>query len=156
MELRLRRQNEVSGALCTTPQSRRSGYKPLTRREYCEGPLSTRLRRIRVDLLRAARGHTVMTYGALMRKYHLSRGRKLSQTIGEIDRAECERGGPGFAAIIVRKDTGFPGGGYFCDDELPTALQRPRSRASDPRLTPVEVRHLRRRQRRIWEYYGSR
>jgi hypothetical protein len=97
-----------------------------------------------------------MTYGQLMKRHHLSRGRRLSQTIGEIDIAECEKGRPGFAAIIVRKDTGFPGGGYFCDDELSPTLRRPRSRASDPRLSYAEVRHLKRQQRRIWDYYGSR
>jgi len=97
-----------------------------------------------------------VTYGQLMKRHRLSRGRRLSQTIGEIDRAECEKGRPGFAAVIVRKDTGFPGGGYFCDDELPPALRRPRGRASDPRLSSAEVRHLRQQQRRIWDYYGSR
>ena len=131
-------------------------FKPLTRRGCCEGPLSTRLWSIRADLLRAARGRTVVTYGQLMKRHRLSRGRRLSQTIGEIDRAECEKGRPGFAAIVVRKDTGFPGGGYFCDDELPPVLQRPRGRASDPRLSSAEMRHLRRQQRRIWDYYGSR
>jgi len=114
------------------------------------------LRRMRSDLVKAARGRTVVTYGELMKRHGLSRGRKLSQTIGEIDRAECEKGMPGFAAIIVRKDTGFPGGGYFCDDALPRALQRPRTRASDPHLSSDEVRHLKLQQRRIWNYYGSR
>jgi hypothetical protein len=155
MRFGLQQQHQASGALCSVSQSRRSGFKPLTRRGCCEGLLSTRLRRIHADILSAARRRTVVTYGQLMKRHRLSRGRKLSQTIGEIDRAECEKGGPGFAAIIVRKDTGFPGGGYFCDDELPPALQRPRSRASDPRLSSAEIRFLRRQQRSIWDYYGS-
>jgi hypothetical protein len=115
-----------------------------------------RMRRIRADLLRAARGHTVVTYGALMKRHRLSRGRRLSQTIGDLDRAEYQTGRPGFAAIIVRKDTGFPGGGYFCDGTLPPGLQRPRSRATDPRLSAAEVRHLRKQQKRIWAFYGAR
>ncbi len=98
----------------------------------------------------------MVTYGELMKRHGLSRGHRLAQTIGEIDKAECEKSMPGFAAIIVRKDTGFPGGGYFCDDELPPALRRPRSRATDPRLSSAEVRHLKRQQRRTWTYYGSR
>jgi hypothetical protein len=91
-----------------------------------------------------------------MKRHHLSRGRQLTQTIGEVDRAEYQMGRPGFAAIIVRKDFGFPGGGYFCDDTLPPNLQRPRSRASDPRLSAAEMRHLRWQQRRIWAFYWGR
>jgi hypothetical protein len=37
------------------------------------------------------------------------------------------RGAQEFAAIIVHKDTGFPGEGFFCDDELPPSLRRPYS-----------------------------
>lgn len=118
-------------------------------------PTPRDLRRIRSDLLTAAMGRKVVTYGVLMKKYRLSRGRKLSRSIGEIDKAECDEGRPGFAAIVVRKDTGFPGGGYFCDNNLPPTLRRPRSRASDPRLSLAEVRHLKRQQRKIWTYYGS-
>jgi len=109
---------------------------------------------MRLCLLRAARRRSTVTYGQLMKSYHLSRGRRLSQTIGEIDRREYAEGAPGFAAIIVRRDTGFPGGGYFCDNELPPQLRRPRRRGSDPRLSPAEVRHVRGQQRRIWAFYG--
>ena len=116
--------------------------------------LSARLKRVRADLLRAARERTVVTYGELMKRHGLSRGRRLSQTIGQVDRAEYAAKGPGFAAIVVRKDTGYPGGGYFCDDELPVVLRRPRQRASDPRLSPAEIRHVREEQRRIWSHYG--
>lgn len=90
-----------------------------------------------------------------MRRFHLSRGRKLSQTIGEVDRAEYAEGAPGFAAIIVRKDTGFPGGGYFCDDTLPPDLVRSRAGANNPRLTQREKDHIRRKQAEIWSYYSK-
>jgi len=99
--------------------------------------------------------HTLVTYGELMKRHHLSRGRRLSQTICEIDRTEYAKGRPGFAAIIVRKDTAYPGGGYFCDEGLPPALRRPKNRASDPKLSLTEVRYLKRQQRKIWAYYGA-
>jgi len=73
----------------------------------------------------------------------------------EVDRAERLKGAPGFAAIVVRKDTEFPGGGYFCDDDLPVSLRRPASRSTDPRLSDTEKDHIRRQQRRIWEFYGK-
>ncbi len=108
-----------------------------------------------MDLLKAAQSGRTVTYGHLMKRYGLSRGRRLSQVIGEVDRAELNNGTPGFAAIIVRKDTGFPGGGYFCGDDLPRDLRRPRSKASDPRLSLMEVAHLKEQQQKIWAFYGN-
>ena len=113
------------------------------------------LARLRSYLATAAREHRVVTYGELMSKYHLSRGPALSGAIGEVDRLEREEGRLGFAAIVVRKDTGFPGGGYFCDDTLPSRLRRPRSLASDPRLSRPERRHIRRLQHEIWAFYSQ-
>jgi hypothetical protein len=110
---------------------------------------------MRLVLLRAAQSGRTVTYGRLMKMYSLPRGRRLSQAIGDVDRAELARGAPGFAAIIVRKDTGFPGGGYFCDDDLPSTLRRPRSRAVDPRLSAKELAHLKEQQRKIWVFYGG-
>ena len=97
-----------------------------------------------------------MTYGDLMKKFKLSRGRRISAALGEVDRSERLKGAPGFAAIVVRKDTGYPGGGYFCDDDLPFSLRRPASGCTDPRLSVGEKDHVKRQQRRIWEYYGRR
>ncbi len=105
-------------------------------------------------LRRAASKRRTVTYGTLMNALRLSRGRALSATIGKVDRLEMTEGAPGFAAIIVRKDTGFPGGGYFVDDALPKQLVRAPARGADPRLTTAEKLHVRKRQRLIWAYYG--
>jgi len=94
-----------------------------------------------------------MTYGELMRRHQLSRGRPLTKAIGEIDSRELAQGAPGFAAIVVRKDTGFPGGGYFCDDELPPHLRRSKERRTDPRLSSAEKDHILRQQKKIWNHY---
>ncbi len=117
-----------------------------------DGALST-LAKIRIDLLKAARTKSKVTYGELMKKYHLSRGRALIQAIGEIDVEEYGRGAPGFAAIIVRRDTGFPGGGYFCDDDLPPRLKRNNRSRTDPRLSPAEKDYVLGQQKRIWAHY---
>jgi arsenate reductase len=110
---------------------------------------------LRQELLRAARAHGTLTYGELMKLMGISRGRPLFETIVAVDRAEYARGAPGFAAIIVRKDTGFPGGGFFCDDDLPPSLKRPFSRASDPKLSAAEMNYVKEAQKRIWAYYSS-
>jgi hypothetical protein len=118
--------------------------------------LEAALRRMRRRLLAAARSGEKVTYGQLMRECSLSRGRPLTGAIGSIDRDEQKRGSPGFAAIIVRKDTGFPGGGYFCDDDLPSSLRRPPSRSSDPRLSPLERTYVVKMQKRIWAHYSTK
>jgi len=100
----------------------------------------------------AAAGGTV-TYGELMRKYRVPRGRRLSMLIGELDRREYAKGAPGFAAIIVRKDTGLPGGGFFCDTGLPPTLRRGTEGRSNPRLSPEERAYVKDQQKKIWDYY---
>jgi hypothetical protein len=110
---------------------------------------------LRQDLLKAARTRGTLTYGEMMRTLGISRGRPLFEAIVEADRGEHTRGAPGFAAIIVRRDTGFPGGGFFCDDELPQSIRRPFSRASDPRLSAAEMNYIKEAQEKVWAYYRN-
>jgi hypothetical protein len=90
-----------------------------------------------------------------MRKFGLSRGRPLTAMISAVDYMEVASDAPGFAAIVVRKDTGYPGGGYFCDDTLPKRLRRPRSKSGDPRLSAPERDYVRGKQEEIWAYHGG-
>ncbi|HYA56110.1 MAG TPA: low molecular weight phosphatase family protein [Nitrososphaerales archaeon] len=110
---------------------------------------------LRRELLRKARVRETLTYGEMMRILGISRGHPLFEAISAVDREEYSRGAPGFAAIIVRKDTGFPGGGFFCDDSLPSSLRRPISRASDPKLSAAEMNHVKEEQKKIWDYYSG-
>jgi arsenate reductase (thioredoxin) len=109
---------------------------------------------LRKELLRTARARGTLTYGELMRILGISRGRPLFEAISAVDGDEDRRGAPGFAAIIVRKDTGFPGGGFFCDDSLPPSLRRPYSRANDPKLSASEMNYVKEEQKKIWDYYS--
>jgi hypothetical protein len=88
-----------------------------------------------------------------MKTFGVSRGKALTGLIGAVDRGEYESGAPGFAAIIVRKDTGFPGGGYFYGDDVPVRLRRPANRRADPRLSETEREYVERQQRAVWAYY---
>jgi hypothetical protein len=112
---------------------------------------------VRRELISAAGQGRTVTYGHLMKKFAIPRGRAggrgITSVIGEIDRQEEDLGAPGFGAIIVRKDTGFPGGGFFCYDGLPRGLRRPLSRRDDPRLTEPEKRYVKAEQQRIWSFY---
>jgi hypothetical protein len=112
---------------------------------------------VRRELLGAAGDHRTVTYGLLMKKFRISRGapggRGIAGVIGEIDRHEAQSGAPGFAAIVVLKDTGFPGGGFFTWEGMPPGLRRPRSEGSNPRLSDAERRYVMNLQEEIWSYY---
>ena len=110
---------------------------------------------LRAELTRAARAGGTLNYGSLLRTLGISRGRRLFEAIVEVDRAEHAKGAPGFAAIIVRKDTGYPGGGFFCGDDLPPEVRRPYSRAADPKLSAAELNYVKEAQRKVWGYYGA-
>ena len=113
---------------------------------------------MRKELLRAALARKTITYGYLMSRFELARGSTGETVLGvldEIDRAESLAGAPGFAAIVVRKDTGFPGGGYFCWEGIPASLRRPRERSTDPKLSQAELDFIKRQQERVWSYYHA-
>jgi len=97
-------------------------------------------------LVEAAVGRKTVTYGHLMKKFGVSRGSGRGNTVvgslDEIDRVERAAGAPGFAAIVVRKDTGYPGQGFFAGE-----------RKSGSRLTPEEKEYADREKERIWSYY---
>ncbi|HUI86261.1 MAG TPA: hypothetical protein VLY21_03810 [Nitrososphaerales archaeon] len=114
---------------------------------------------VRRELVSAARRGRTVTYGHLMKKFGIPRGRAggkgITAVIGEIDGLEEAAKAPGFGPIIVRKDTGFPGGGFFCYGGIPEGLRRPVSRAQDPRLTEAEKEYVRKEQRLVWSFYGQ-
>lgn len=161
----------VPGATCKTLEELREDCDELSRRvndmteryygiptpmgEEHELMTPPRVEATRLELLMAARSRGTVTYGQLMRITELSRGKPLFDVIVAVDREEHARGAPGFAAIIVRKDTGFPGGGFFCDERLPKSLRRPYARASDPKLSAAEMNYVKEAQKRIWDYYSS-
>jgi len=110
---------------------------------------------LRQELRKTAKARGTLTYGELMRILGISRGRPLFEAISAVDKDEYRRGAPGFAAIIVRKDTGFPGGGFFCDNGLPLSVRRPFSRANDPKLSAAEMNFIKVEQKKIWDYYSD-
>ena len=113
---------------------------------------------MRKELLSAALERRTVTYGHLMARFGLARGDSGKTVVGmlsEIDKHEYETGAPGFAALVVRKDTGYPGGGFFCWDDVPAALRRPKEKCQDPKLSIVEKAFIREQQVKIWGYYEA-
>jgi hypothetical protein len=107
-----------------------------------------------------AKESRTVTYGYLMKKFGLTRGRGprgVVGVIGEIDNYEVRRGSPGFGAIVVRKDTGFPGGGFFCyGGDFPPNLRRPSGQGADPRLSKTEREYVLNEQKAIWRHYREK
>jgi hypothetical protein len=114
---------------------------------------------VRRELLRAAVDRRTVTYGFLMRKFRISRGaaggKGIVGVIGEIDGYEAQRKAPGFAAMVVRKDTGYPGGGFFCWDGIPSALRRPKREGLNPKMSDAEKKYVRKLQEGIWRFYQA-
>ena len=113
---------------------------------------------MRHELMRAALERRTVTYGYLMKKFGLPRGdtgETVVGVLGEVEREESRRGAPGFAAIVVRKDTGFPGGGFFCWEEIPVNLRRHKERGQDPKLSQAEKEYVREQQEKIWTHYSE-
>lgn len=106
-------------------------------------------------LVEAAIERKTVTYGQLMKRFSLSRGHGRGKTVvgalDEIDSAERAAGAPGFAALVVRKDTGYPGHGFF-------AGRRKESGGGDggSRLTLEEKDYANREKEKIWGYYRRR
>jgi hypothetical protein len=115
---------------------------------------------MRQALIKAAVERRTVTYGYLMDKFGISRGSSEGDTVvgalGEIDRGEYQAGAPGFAAIVVRKDTGYPGGGFFCWDGVPVELRRKSGEGQNPQLSEAEKRYIKSEQEKIWNYYRNR
>jgi len=115
---------------------------------------------MRQELIKAAAERRKVTYGFLMEKFGISRGSSEGETVvgvlGEIDAREYQTGAPGFAAIVVRKDTGYPGGGFFCWDGVPPELRRRKEEGGNPRLSDAEKRFIKEEQEKIWSYYRGR
>ncbi len=113
---------------------------------------------MRNELMRSALERRTVTYGHLMKKFGLPRGdtgETVVGVLGQIDRAEAQAGAPGFAAMVVRKDTGYPGGGFFCWEDIPAGLRRPKDKGQDPKLSQAEKEYVRGQQEKIWTYYGE-
>jgi hypothetical protein len=115
---------------------------------------------MREELIRAAAERRTLTYGYLMERFKMSRGSSPGETVvgslAEIDHREHAAGAPGFAAIVVRKDTGYPGGGFFTWEGLPQGLRRQHSEGQNPVLTEAERRYVDGEREQIWAYYGRR
>jgi hypothetical protein len=95
-------------------------------------------------LLRAAqRGRTVM-YGSIMRACGIPRGqithngKAIGDVVGAISEWTWESWGVYLSSIVVDKNTGFPGGGFFGLTGIPSKLKRNPAQWAENKLSDEE------------------
>lgn len=99
----------------------------------------------------AQRGGTV-TYGRLMNRYRISRGRAkgIAEVLGVVSHREAclvgisHRPPHHITAAVVRASTQYPSGGFFGLEGTPESLERSERQYRDPILSPTEKRYVER------------
>jgi hypothetical protein len=126
-----------------------------------EVPASLRKDVVRLIWESAKRGRTI-TYGEIMRKCHVPRGqpvrngKAIGDVVGLISEWTRERWGVYLSAIVVHKNTSYPGGGFFGLPEIPAKLARDEAGWTDQRLTADEKLFLRNCQREVFAWAKRR
>ncbi len=102
------------------------------------------------ELRELGRGGKTMTYGELMSRFHVSRGRThgIAELLWRIsEREACSVGlshdPPHFiSAVVVRSISGYPSGGFFGLAGIPPELERSERMYGNPSLSDDEKRYV--------------
>jgi hypothetical protein len=121
---------------------------------------------LRKDVIRlvweSARLGRPITYGEIMRKCHVPRGqpvrngKAIGDVVGLISEWTWERWGVYLSAIVVHKNSAYPGGGFFGLPGIPAKLARDEAGWADQRLTADEKIFLRSSQREVFAWAKRR
>jgi|MudIll2142460700_1097286.scaffolds.fasta_scaffold156659_3 hypothetical protein len=124
-------------------------------------------RDVRRRLIKAAKSGNTITYGSLMKEFHISRGggqKSIGHVVGSISEYEDQNGRPLISAIVVRSGSesricpkGQTGGGFFSipTSNIPANLRRQASDMGNPTLTPEEKDFLWKQQNKVWAYWKT-
>ncbi len=102
------------------------------------------------ELRELARGGKTTTYGELMSRFHVSRGRThgIAELLWRISEREACLVGPShdpphfISAVVVRGTSGYPSGGFFGLAGIPSDLERPERTYADSLLSGDEKRYV--------------
>jgi len=115
---------------------------------------------VRNKLINVARGRHTITYGELMKEFHINR-RWIGGIVGRISEDEHKKGRPRLSAIVVRARSetnvcplGTPGGGFFGIPDLPAFIKREESEFTN-KLSIQEQQFIAEEQKKAWEYWQS-
>lgn len=116
---------------------------------------------VRLIVESAKKGQTI-TYGEIMRKCRIPRGqpthngKAIGDVVGRIREWTWENRGIYLSAIVVHKDTGYPGGGFFGLSGIPSKFARDEAGWSDRKLTTAEKSFLSKRQQEAFAWAKGR
>lgn len=121
---------------------------------------------VRKRLIQAAKSGNTITYGELMKEFHISRGgpKSIGHVVGSISEFEDQHGRPLISAIVIRANSasrmcpkGQTGGGFFSipSPTIPPSLRRPLADIVIPTLTPDEKAFLWKQQNTVWAYWRN-
>lgn len=126
-------------------------------------PASADLREDVVRLIvKAAKQGRIITYGEIMRKCRIPRGqpthngKAIGDVVGRISEWTWENWGVYLSAIVVHKNTGYPGGGFFGLPGIPGEFARDEAGWADQRLTADEKAFLGKRQQEAFAWAKRR
>ena len=114
---------------------------------------------VRKKLTEVAKRRDTITYGELMREFHISR-RVIGDVVGEVSEYEYKKGRPFISAIVVQTNSatriypkGMPGGGFLGISDLPSYIRRlDKSKYGDP-LNSKEQEFISKEQSKVWNYW---
>jgi hypothetical protein len=109
-------------------------------------------------LIRAAQKERTVGYGPIMRACGIPRGqavdngKAIGNIVGVISEWTFERWGVYLSSIVVHKDTGYPGGGFFGLPGMPSRFRRDSSRWTDQALSADEKAFIDKRQEDVFKW----
>jgi len=122
---------------------------------------------VRKKLIDVAKKGKTITYGELMKRFHIPRGHLkpgigIGHVVGIISEYEHRKKRPFLSAIVVAKGSasnvcqyGRPSGGFFFIYNLPAVLRRDESKRGVRALTNPELKFVRKEQKKVWNYWQS-
>jgi hypothetical protein len=103
----------------------------------------------------AKREHPI-TYGEIMRECHIPRGqpvrngKAIGDVVGKISEWTSDEWRVYLSAIVVHKNTSYPGGGFFGLKRIPSRLVREEAKWADQRLNADEKTFVRNCQQKVF------
>jgi hypothetical protein len=113
---------------------------------------------IRKRLIEVAKKGSKISYKELMDEFCLARGghpsakNRVGDVVGDISNFEHSNGRPLISSVVVHKNNGYPGSGFFGLDGIPEQLRRTEKSFKNP-LSLDDKKFVQEEQKRVWDWW---
>ena len=107
---------------------------------------------VRPYLVALAKDGRTVTYSILQSDLHLPR-QDTGEILGEVSNREHKDGRPRLSALVVRKDTGLPGVGFFGLDGVPPQIRWPQEKEVSAEVTEKRASFALEERKRVFDYW---